>query len=66
MVLQQLDPTQYHMLYAMEKEYPPGSNLTIMNTYYQIVVLLNKLILIAMKDLQNAQQNLDIGKKIMM
>ena len=34
-VTKQIDPTQYHMLYAMEKEYPKGSDLTIMNTYYQ-------------------------------
>ena len=33
--MQQLDPTKYHMLYALEKEYPPGSDLTILNTYYQ-------------------------------
>ncbi len=32
---QQLNPTENHMLYAMEKEYPKGSDLTIMNTYYQ-------------------------------
>lgn len=34
-IIQNLDPTKYHMLYALEKEYPPGSDLTILNTYYQ-------------------------------
>ena len=29
------NPTEFHMLYAMEKDFPKGSDLTIMNTYYQ-------------------------------
>ena len=30
-----INPTQSHMLYAIEKDYPAGSDLTILNTYYQ-------------------------------
>lgn len=29
------NPTEFHLLPAFEKEYPPGYDLTIMNTYYQ-------------------------------
>lgn len=30
-----IDPTVSHLLYQLEKEYPSGSDLTILNTYYQ-------------------------------
>ena len=33
--IKQINPTDFHLLNVLEKEYPAGSDLTIMNTYYQ-------------------------------
>lgn len=30
-----LDPTSFHWLAAIEKDFPPGSDLTVLNTYYR-------------------------------